>query len=175
MEIVLIAAQSLDGFITRHDTPGAGFTSAEDKAWFPGVLREFDASILGGVTYRAERSLFLTNRKPGRRRVVLTRQPEAFAADAMAGILEFTAESPAALVQRLAAAGHRRCALLGGGEIHRLFLAAGLVDQLWITVEPRLFGSGTPLVGGRVDIALTWLSTQSLGASTQLLRYAVRR
>jgi hypothetical protein len=42
-------------------------------------------------------------------------------------------------------------------------------------VEPRLFGSGTPLVGGRVDIALTWLSTQSLGASTQLLRYAVRR
>jgi dihydrofolate reductase len=158
MEIVLIAAQSLDGFITRHDTPGAGFTSAEDKAWFPGVLREFDA-----------------NRKPGRRRVVLTRQPEAFAEDAMAGILEFTAESPAALVQRLAAAGHRRCALLGGGEIHRLFLAAGLVDQLWITVEPRLFGSGTPLVGGRVDIALTWLSTQSLGASTQLLRYAVRR
>ncbi len=175
MEMVLIAAQSLDGFITRHDTPGAGFTSAEDKAWFPRVLQEFDASVLGGATYRAERSHFLTNRTPGRRRVVLTRQPEVFSADALAGVLEFTAEPPAALVRRLAAAGHRRCALLGGGEIHRLFLEAGLVDQLWITVEPRLFGSGTPLVGGRVDIALRWLSSESLGGSTQLLRYAVQR
>jgi dihydrofolate reductase len=175
MNIVLIAAQSLDGFITRHDNPGAGFTSAEDKAWFARALQGFDASILGGTTYRAERPMFLANRKSGRRRVVLTRQPETYAGDAVPGVLEFTAEPPSVLVKRLAGAGHARCALLGGGQIHRLFLEAGLVDQLWITMEPRLFGSGTPLVGGHVDISLTWLGSESLGGNTQLLRYAVQK
>ncbi|GAB1489455.1 hypothetical protein MASR2M8_19080 [Opitutaceae bacterium] len=175
MQIVLIAAQSLDGFITRHDEPGAKFTSAEDKAWFGRTLQEFDASILGGVTYRAERALFLNNRKPGRQRVVMTRQPEAHAADAMPGMLEFTADAPAALVGRLRDDGHRRCALLGGAQIHRQFLEAGLVDELWVTLEPRLFGSGTPLVGGKVDIALHLLGTEALGGDTQLVRYAVRR
>jgi hypothetical protein len=42
-------------------------------------------------------------------------------------------------------------------------------------MEPRLFGSGTPLVGGHVDISLTWLGSESLGGNTQLLRYAVQK
>ncbi|HEY0969184.1 MAG TPA: dihydrofolate reductase family protein [Opitutaceae bacterium] len=175
MQLVLIAAQSLDGFITRHDQPGAGFTSPEDKVWFGRALQDFDASILGGATYRAEHTLFLASRKPGRRRLVMTRQPAAYAADAVPGVLEFTAEAPAALVESLVGAGHRRCALLGGAQIHRQFLEAGLVDELWITLEPRLFGSGTPLVGGNVDISLKLLSTESLGGDSQLVRYAVRR
>jgi len=175
MQIVLIAAQSLDGFITRHGEPGADFTSKEDKAWFARALQGFDASILGGMTYRAERSRFLASRTPGRRRMVLTRQPEVFAADALPGALEFTSESPVALAQRLHHEGHRRCALLGGAQIHRQFLEASLVDELWITLEPRLFGSGTPLVGGSVDIRLQLIGTEALGGDTSLVRYAVRR
>jgi dihydrofolate reductase len=34
MRLTLIAAQSLDGFITRHDTPGSDFVSDADRAFF---------------------------------------------------------------------------------------------------------------------------------------------
>jgi len=173
MQVILIAAQSLDGFITRHDTPGSAFTSPADKAWFRAALAGFDASILGGVTYRAERALFLADRHPRRRRMVLTRTPAAFAADAVPGALEFTDEAPAVLLARLRALGHPRCALLGGAQIHHLFLAAGLVDELWITLEPRLFGTGTPLVGGRLDVPLHLLGQELLGGDTLLVKYAV--
>ncbi len=175
MEIVLIAAQSLDGFITQHDIAGSRFTSPEDKAWFAQALEKFDCSILGGTTFRAERSLFLAGREPDRRRVVLTRSPADYAGDAVSGVLEFSADEPAKLVARLRADGHRRCALLGGAQIHRQFLEAGLVDELWITLEPRLFGSGTPLVGGKIDVRLRLIGSEHLGGDTQVMRYAVQR
>ncbi len=65
----------------------------------------------------------------------------------MADLLEFSDASPAEIVARLAAAGCERCALLGGGQVYGQFLAAGLVDEIILTVEPRLFGTGRPLTG----------------------------
>ncbi len=171
MQIILIAAQSLDGFITRHDIPGTAFTSEADKRYFRQVLEQFDASICGGNTYRVDRALFLGSLQPGRRRVVLTRQPKAFAADERPSELEFTNEDPAILIARLRHLGHIRCALLGGSQIHQHFLQAGLVDEVWLTLEPRLFGRGTPLISGQVDVNLSLLSHELLGGDTLLVKY----
>jgi dihydrofolate reductase len=174
MRVTLIAVQSLDGFITRHDSPGAGFASAADRAHFRAALREFDCGVLGRRTYEAARAdgAFAS---PARRRVVLTRMPEKFAAMAVPGALEFTAETPAAIVARLRAEGCRACALLGGAETHSLFLAAGLVDEIWLTVEARLFGGGTPLLAGPTDVRLRLLAHEPLGDDALLLKYAVAR
>jgi dihydrofolate reductase len=175
MQLILIAAQSLDGFITRHDQPGSDFTSPEDKAYFRAVLSGFDANVVGATTYRAERALFLAKRGNGRRFVVLTRTPDAFAGDARANELEFSAETPGALCERLRSLGHRRVALLGGSQVHSLFLDAGLVDELWLTLEPRLFGSGTPLLSAKTDLRLKLLGHEHLGGDTLLVKYTVRR
>jgi riboflavin biosynthesis pyrimidine reductase len=57
-----------------------------------------------------------------------------------------------------------------------LFLAAGLVDEIWLTVEPLLFGGGTPLLAARVDVRLELLASEKLNAAgTLLLRYRVVR
>lgn len=176
MQVTLIAAQSLDGFITRHDVPGTAFTSPEDQRHFTAALRRHDASIMGGETYRVARELIRAHLTLPRRRVVLTRTPERFASDAVAERLEFTAESAASLVARLRALGHQRCALLGGAQIHHLFLSLGLVDFLELTLEPRLFGRGTPLVGERTDVTLRLVDCRPLEASSTLLaRYEVVR
>lgn len=171
MQIILIVASSLDGFITHHDRPGSAFTSAEDKAYFRAVLAGFSASVVGGTTYRAERELFLSKRTPGRRQVVMTRNPDAFASDARAGELEFTSESPHALVARLKGLSIQRVALLGGSQVHSLFLDAGLVDELWLTLEPRLFGTGTPLLAGKADHKLKLIGQDHLGGDTLLVKY----
>jgi dihydrofolate reductase len=176
MHVTLIAAQSLDGFITRHDETTPAFTSEADRVYFARALREFDCSVLGGVTYRAQRDFFLQHLTPTRRRVVLTRDPDRHAADARDGCLEFTSSPPTAVLARLGTAGHRRCALLGGAQIHSLFFAAGLVDELWLTLEPRLFAGGTPLLAQRTDIALQLLGAERLPDSHSLLvKYHVVR
>jgi riboflavin biosynthesis pyrimidine reductase len=175
MRLVLIAAQSLDGFITRHDTPGSAFASAADQIHLRRALTEFDCSVMGAESYRSARELIRERLTIPRLRLVLTRSPEKFAAEAVPGALEFSSFPPAALVTQLRTRGHRACALLGGAQIHSLFLDAGLVDELWLTIEPRLFGGGTPLLAQRSDTGLRLLAQENLAADTLLLKYAVLR
>jgi len=175
MRVTLIAAQSLDGFITKHATPGSAFASAADQLHLRKALANFDCSVMGAETYRTARELIRDRMRAPRLRMVLTRTPQNFSADIRPGILEFSSASPAELLSDLAARGHQRCALLGGAQIHSLFLKAGLVNELWLTIEPMLFGSGMPLVAEAVDIRLKRLSTESLTADTALMKYEVLR
>lgn len=178
MQLILLAAQSLDGFITRHDEPGTTFTSSADQAHFRAALRNFDCSIMGGETYRVSRDFIRAHLTPTRRRIVVTRDPTRYATEAVAGQLEFTAATsgPAALCATLAAEGHQRCALLGGATLHDWFLAAGRVDELWLTLEPRLFGRGTPFLREAHDLALSLIDVQTLGENgTLLVRYRAPR
>lgn len=175
MRLTLIAAQSLDGYITRHDTPGSAFASEADRTWFREVLRDFDCCVMGGETYRTAREMIRASLMPERLRVVLTHSPDGFADDAIPGKLEFANSQPAQLVAALDARGFQRCAILGGSQIHSLFLEAGLVAELWLTVEPLLFGGGTPLLARRTSTKLKLLGRENLSPDTLLLKYRVEK
>lgn len=175
MRVVLIVAQSLDGFITRHDAPGADWASAADQAWFRRSLTQFDAQVMARQTYDTVRESILPRRTTGPFRVIMTRDPAKHAADHLQGRLEFTDQNPAGIVRRLTAQGCTACALLGGATAHDTFLAAGLVDELWVTVEPRLFGAGTPIVKAPQDRTLQLIAHERLPDSDSLvLKYRVR-
>ncbi|MBC8011959.1 MAG: dihydrofolate reductase, partial [Burkholderiales bacterium] len=83
MHVVLYAAQSLDGWITRHSTAGDAFASAADKVHFRAAIRACDACVMGGATYDQSKERMRPAAFPGLRRVVWTRRPEARAADAV--------------------------------------------------------------------------------------------
>lgn len=177
MWVTLIAAQSLDGCITRHDVPGDTFSSPADKAQFSTEVRRQDSWIMGGESYRWMQSQRKSNQpwRQGLRRIVRTRSPEDYAADAVPGVLEFSDAAPAELVARLVAAGCQRCALLGGGQVYGQFLAAGLVDEIILTVEPQLFGQGRSLTGSlALDVNLKLRECTTLNEQGTLrLRYEV--
>lgn len=173
MRLTLIAAQSLDGFITRHDTPGSNFVSDADRAYFREAMRGFDCCVMGGETYRTARETIRSNLMAKQLRLVLTRTPAAFANDFLPGKLEFTNSPPVQLIADLGQRGLQRCAILGGAQIHSLFLEASLLDEIWLTVEPMLFGNGTPLFAHRTSTQLTLLSSEQLAPSTLLLKYRV--
>ncbi len=175
MRVTLIAAQSLDGFITKHDTPGSYFASPADQAHLRNALAGFDCSVMGAETYRVARTQIRERLTSPRLRTILTRSPQAFAADTLPGLLEFSSASPAQLLSALSARGLRRCALLGGAQIHSLLLNARLIDELWLTVEPVLFGRGTPLLAQATDTRLRLLTEEKLAADTLLLKYEVLR
>ena len=175
MRLTLIAAQSLDGFITRHDKPGSDFASEGDRVFFREALRGFDCCVMGAETYRVSRDTIRGTLMPNRLRLVLTRQPALFVDDAIAGKLEFVDTPPAQLAGDLSERGFQRCAILGGAQIHTAFFGAGLVDEVWLTVEPLIFGGGTPLLAGPASVTLTLLSSEKLAASTLLLKYRVEK
>jgi dihydrofolate reductase len=176
MRIVLIAAQSIDGFISKHAEPGTAFTSPEDKAHFRRTVAGFDVGVFGAGTYRVSREAIRALTSPRRLlRVVMTRSPGRYAAESVPDKLEFSNAAPQALADSLRSRGFERCALLGGSQVHSAFLAAGLVDEVWLTVEPVLFGSGTPLLAHEADVRMELDATEKLGASTLLLKYRVIR
>ena len=175
MRVILIVAQSIDGFITRHDEPGADWTSPADKVWFRDCLAGFDAQVMARKTYDTVRSKILAQPYTGPFRIVMTRRPADYAEDQRPGNLEFSDQPAADIVKRLSDEGCSDCALLGGATAHDAFLAAGLVDELWITIEPRLFGTGTAVVGERQDRHLELLQSERLpGSDSMVLKYRVR-
>ncbi len=174
MLVVLIAVISIDGCLTRHTVPGAAnWASPDDQAHFRSALAECDVSIMGSATYAESRGYIMANLTLNRRRIVMTRTPSRFEADAVAGRLEFTDETPSKLIERLANEQHSRCALLGGGQIYSACLAADVVDEMLITIEPRVFGTGTRLAGvtAPIDPSFSLANVSLLGTATVLLKY----
>lgn len=175
MHVVLFAAQSLDGRITRQETAGDAFASEADRGHFRAAIRACDACVMGGTTYELSKHRMRPQAFPGLRRVVWTRSPEARASEAIPGVLEFTRETPVETAARLRADGRKRCALLGGGQVNAAWLRAGLVDEVCATVESWIFGDGRPLAEG-VEAPLELLEAKVLApGGPVLLRYAVRK
>lgn len=173
MKITVIAVISLDGCITKHEAAGAqGWASPEDQAHFRASSSTFDVRVFGSGTYLPDRDSMRRTAQPGVRRIVLTSTPERFAADVVPGQLEFSAESPHDLVERLAREGHTRCAILGGGKVYGAFLSAGVVDEIELTLEPVVFGAGIRFAGDLpFEQLFRFSSMEKLNDSTLLLRY----
>ena len=172
MPVVAVAAMSLDGKITFHDHPGNAFTSAADKKHFFEVLRRFDCSILGRTTFEASKDFILASLTEKRLRVVYTRTPEAYAELAVPGQLEFSSELPSELLKSLESRGYTHCVHLGGSDTYAAFQEADCIDSWWVTLEPRIFGTGRPLCSGTHDVSLRLESFERLPDShTLLLQY----
>lgn len=62
--------------------------------------------------------------------------------------VEFLSDSgPAGLLERLAAMGCRSLLILGGSVVNGLFLEADLVDEIFVTVAPKIkLGHGLPTI-----------------------------
>jgi len=63
------------------------------------------------------------------------------------GVYTFVGDIRAAMDAARAAAGDADIGIMGGADIARQYLRAGLVDEISIHLMPVLFGSGTPLFG----------------------------
>jgi len=174
MKVILADVMSLDGKLTKWDgTNVREWASTEDQVHLKDLIRSCDVMILGSGTFQAVRP------KPSEDilRIVLTSMPARFAGLEMQGLLEFTAESPPAVIARLAHAGYKRVLLLGGSTVATAFLKDNLIDEIVVTIEPRIFGAGLPFAQSEpLDISLRLSSSHQLnGGGTILLSYTVQK
>jgi dihydrofolate reductase len=164
MNVVLIAAITADGFIGRSSGHAADWTSQEDKKLFVQITKETGTMVMGSRTFET-----IGRALPGRRNIVLTSRPQSYEAEGV----EFTDESPRDLVNRLEDEGTKSLAVCGGAQVYHQFMQAGLVNELYLTVEPVLFGTGVKLFANELDIKLQLLSSDKLNEDVILLRYKV--
>jgi len=90
------------------------------------------------------------------------------------GELIYTSDSPHEILADLKMKGFDKVAIAGGTQIYSLFLDAGLVTDLYLTVEPVLFGGGTPLLREMDRIDLELIETKPVGTQAVLLHYQVK-
>jgi dihydrofolate reductase len=169
MQVTLADVISLNGKITRADDPDIhAWSSTEDWEHFVGLRDKSDVVIIDRKTYETVRP----QPEPGKLRIVFTSTPERFKDDQVAGVLEFVNILPTELVVRLRHDGYQSVLLAGGGRLCSDFLQAGLVDDLYLSFEPVLFGEGaTMLSPGPLDVSLQLESVARLNARGTLLAH----
>jgi dihydrofolate reductase len=172
MKIVLVFVATLDGKVTKWNNPQVKiWSSQEDKEYFSKIWNESKLIIMGSNTYNADRL------KPSSDHlfVVMTRDPYKYKNQEAIGLLEFTNESPGQLAARFKKKSYEQVVVVGGPHIATSFLKEQLIDELWLTIEPRIFGTGGNFViEENLDINLRLISCEKVNEQgTLITKYAV--
>lgn len=174
MNIILVMVTTADGRTTMwHEPKVHGWSSPEDLAHFAKLKSGHKLLVMGKNTYTALKKTITPSSTL--RRIVMTSTPEDFQAETVQGQLEFTAETPEALTQRMTAEGYKSMLLVGGSQLNRSFLAGKLINECYLTIEPKFFGSGNNLFAPvDVDVPLQLISVTKLNdKGTLLMHYKI--
>ncbi|HEX5714422.1 MAG TPA: dihydrofolate reductase family protein [Solirubrobacterales bacterium] len=143
--VVMNFAATVDGRATIGGVSGP-IGSETDTAMLVGLRGRFDAVMIGAGTKRAERYEGMSQRL-----IVVESGPQGEPADLPA------------LLRALREEGVRALLCEGGPRLHGSLQAAGLVDELFLTIAPKLSGGEAApriLEGGlpaTVGLELAWL------------------
>jgi dihydrofolate reductase len=127
-----------------YDSPGRGEPTGVDRAWLEEAMGANGAVIAGRGTYEA--AGHWGGKNPwGIPLFVVTHRPEE---QPPGGEFVFVEGLADAVEQAKAAAAGKQVNVMGGADIIRQALAAGLVDELTIIVAPVTLGAGKRLFDG---------------------------
>jgi len=161
MTAFIIAALTADGFIAKSSQHLTDWTSKEDKHFFVEKTKQAGVVIFGQNTFET-----IGKALPGRHNVVYSK-------DRVYEGVQVTQKDPKALLEELESKGYKEVAICGGATIYTMFMQAGVVDKLYLSVEPVLFGQGLTLFNKELSVKLELVSTRKLGEQTVLLEYNV--
>ena len=149
MKIILAMVMSADGKSTKGDGSPNLWASVEDQGFFHGLKTKIGVIIVGRKTYEAAG-------KPdgdGIRRIVMSRDTG------------FTLPSDI-----------NEALLVGGSELNAEFFRRKLINEIYLTIEPKIFGVGLPIAQGvQLEVELELINLKQLNRhGTLLLHYRVK-
>ena len=128
----------------RYDSPPRGEATGVDKEWLDEVMGANGAVVTGRGTYEA--AGHWGDKNPwGIPVFVVTHRPHE---QPPGGEFIFVEGVVEAIAQAQVAAGQKQVHVMGGGQVIRQALSAGLVDELTIIVAPVIMGDGKGLFDG---------------------------
>lgn len=164
--LTLIMAMSVNGKISRKGK--SNWTSPEDIEEFKKFLGDFDGVVLGRKTFE---EIFSGQRFP-RPYFVLT-QNKNFSAMPEKNVFVLQEQPSEKILEIFENAGLHKMVLLGGEMANAFF--ADVIDEIFLTIEPVLFGEGKGLFSEKpFEKNLSLVKIKQLNAAgTLLLHYKV--
>ena len=155
---------SIDGRISLDARKVPDWTSREDWNFLQRSLAKADAVVVGRYTY-----VTVADRLRKRNTFVLSTRPKTLL---RRGRVTFV--NPAAVDLRQLLKDYRTVAVVGGAMVYQYMIEHKLLDELWVTIEPLVFGRGQPMViNGTKTTRLRLRSVKKLNRSgTLLLQYS---
>jgi dihydrofolate reductase len=144
-QVVYYVASSIDGFIAPDDGSLdwlAPFSASGADHGYTAFYASVDALVVGSRTYE-QMLTFGGWPHLDRPTTVMTSRSLPLAADN----ISLTGLQPGGVVEALAASGHDRVWLMGGGALAGAFETAGLINEYVISYVPVILGSGRGLFG----------------------------
>ena len=165
MKVILMMAMTLDGKIAKNDNHFPDWTGSADKKLFVKITKKAGVMIMGSKTFDA-----IGKPLPGRKNIVMTRDRSR---RSVGTELIFTDQSPASILENLGKMGYVEVVLAGGSIVNSLFARDQLIDEIIITVAPRVFGTGISFFADEMDQQLELIAVETLGDDCVLLHYRV--
>jgi dihydrofolate reductase len=165
-------ASTLDGFIAHEDHTVDGFVAEGEHAtdYLASLKSDYDIVLMGRRTYEFGFQYGVTNPYPWLKQYVFSgsmkSSPDTNVELISGDVVEFTRN----LKQQTGKAIY----LCGGANLAGTLLAAKLVDEIIIKLNPVVFGTGLPLFSGSIkQTALQLLESKTYDNSVVLLRYQI--
>lgn len=162
---IAFVAASVDGRISLSSKHPPQWTSKEDWNFFQKSLACIDAVVVGRNTYQS-----VAERLRKRNTFVLSSCPKALT---RRGTVTFV--NPAKVNLSKLLGSYKSVAVVGGGTVYRFMLENKLLDEIFVTVEPLIFGRGKEMfIGGTRTARVKLLSVKRLNRTgTLLLHYQI--
>jgi len=157
-------AITVDGKIAKDKTQFADWTSREDKKLFVEISKRCRVIMMGENTFKT----FLTPLKD-RLNVVFTENTKQAP---IVGV-KFVSGEPENVLKELEGLGYQEVLLGGGSYLNSLFLEKNLINEIVLTIEPKIFGSGLSLFNRDLEANLKLLEYKPLNEDTLMIRYRV--
>ncbi len=167
VKFLAIAAITLDGKIAKGPKHFSDWTSPEDKKFMRALLNKCGCIIVGNNTYK-------TAIGPLSKRNCIVLTSKVSEPVVKSETLIFVNPRLTDLRELITANKHRRIAILGGAQTYTYCLEHDMLDELYLTIEPIIFGQGLPLFASKTFLDKTFrlVSIKKLNRSgSLLLRY----
>jgi len=165
MKVIAYLAISANGHIAKDDD-STDWVSEEQWEHFQKTVSKSDFAIMGRRTYEVMK-------------------PDEFVPDCHYIVLggqlsdkitppnvSFSSQQPEEVVASLRKHGGQHACLIGGAQTVTMFLQAKAVDELWLDIEPVLFGNGLNLIAeSALEADLKLLEHTALPSGLVQLRY----
>jgi len=162
-KVSLFIASSLDGFIAREN--GGIDWLFHGNYGYKKFYSSIDTVVMGRKTYDLAKRL---EKRPfkSKRIIVFTRR-------VVKGV-EFS-RNPVTTMKSLVKEQGKTIWLIGGGEISKTLVNAGIVDEVILSIHPRILGAGIPLFEGMRETGLKHVKTKSFKSGLVQITYSVKK
>ena len=172
-------ATSLDGYIARKggeldwlDAASATVTEGEDCG-YQAFMDSVDLLVMGRKTF--EQILSFDEWPYGEKQLLILSSKKMKIPDELTNTVSHSSETPQEICDCLSSEGKKRLYIDGGNTIQR-FLAAGLINDITITIIPVILGSGISLFANlESDIPLKHIATESYDFGFVQVTYEVKK